>query len=295
MQINEVVKEVDLSKRAIKYYEEEGLLVISKDKNGYRNYTEDNIKVLKEISVYRKLGISIKDIKILLKEKNKEILENIYKEKSSNLEKYEAEVKALRNFIDNNELEEIYEVLNYETVAKAIENAVPKFYGYFFLNHFMPYLQISIETEEQKKAYNNIIEFLDNTKLKIPIAMKLVGFINFKLNKAIIGDMAEKVDKQMKRFENITEEDYIKLREQTRKNVKLKESLFYKYNPIFISQRKFMRNLQDCGYNDIFIPNMILLSPQYRRYHESLMQINKRICDDLGLYYDSKYNLIMKK
>ena len=55
-----------------------------------------------------------------------------------------------------------------------------------------------------------------------------------------------------------------------------------------------MKNLQDSGYNDIFIPNMIILSPKYKEYHDALTSINNRICNDLGLYYDSNYNLIMK-
>ena len=40
MQINEVIQKVDLTKRAIKYYEEQGLISVNKDKNGYRNYSE---------------------------------------------------------------------------------------------------------------------------------------------------------------------------------------------------------------------------------------------------------------
>ncbi|WP_270500599.1 MerR family transcriptional regulator [Holdemanella porci] len=38
MKINDVIKEVDLSKRAIKYYEEEGLLKVQRNHNGYRDY-----------------------------------------------------------------------------------------------------------------------------------------------------------------------------------------------------------------------------------------------------------------
>lgn len=78
------------------------------------------------------------------------------------------------------------------------------------------------------------------------------------------------------------------------KNVKLRNSFFCKYHPAFISQRRFMRELQNQGYNDIFIPNMIALSPKYKEYHDALTAINKRICDDLGLYYNSNYHLIMK-
>lgn len=55
MLINEVIQQVDLSKRAVKYYEEQGLLQVAKDENGYRNYSEENIDTLKEICIYRKL------------------------------------------------------------------------------------------------------------------------------------------------------------------------------------------------------------------------------------------------
>lgn len=56
-----------------------------------------------------------------------------------------------------------------------------------------------------------------------------------------------------------------------------------------------MKELQDKGYNDFFIPNMIKLSPKYKEYHDALQSVNKKICDELGLYYDSNFQLVMKK
>lgn len=295
MQINEVIQKVDLTKRAIKYYEEQGLLSVSKDENGYRNYTDEDIKILKEISVYRKLGISIKDIKVLLEGKDKQLLEQIYKEKINKLEEDKNEADSLKRFIDNDDVEGIYETLNYETLGKAIQDMIPGFYGYYFMNHFIPYLQIEIETKEQEEAYKRIIEFWDNANIKIPLLMKLNSFIMYKLlPKQEMSKMIEKIDAKTKELINISEVEYEKLKEQTRKGVKMKNSIFFKYHPAFILQRKFMKRLQDIGYNDIFIPNMILLSPKYKEYHEALTKVNNRICNDLGLYYDSKYNLIMK-
>ena len=295
MKINEVIQQVDLTKRAIKYYEEQGLLSVNKDENGYRNYTEEDVKILKEISIYRKLGISIKDIKTLLEKKDDQLLNNIYKEKINKLEEYKNEAELLKKFIDNNDVDDIYENLNYETIGKAIQDMIPGFYGYYFMNHFMPYLQIKIETKEQENAYKRIIEFLDNAEIKIPLLMKISSYIMYRLlPKQDMSKMVEQMEAKTKEYINISEEEYEKLKEQTRKNVKMKNSVIFKYHPAFISQRKFMRRLKDSGYNDIFIPNMILLSPKYKEYHEALSSINKRICNDLGLHYDSKYNLIMK-
>lgn len=295
MKINEVIQQVDLTKRAIKYYEEQGLLSINKDENGYRNYTEEDINILKEISVYRKLGISIKDIKTLLEKKDDQLLNNIYKEKINKLEEYKNEAELLKKFIDNNDVDDIYENLNYETIGKAIQDMIPGFYGYYFMNHFMPYLQIKIETKEQENAYKRIIEFLDNAEIKIPLLMKISSYIMYRLlPKQDMSKMVEQMEVKTKEYINISEEEYEKLKEKTRKNVKMKNSIIFKYHPAFISQRKFMRCIQDSGYNDIFIPNMILLSPKYKEYHEALSSINERICNDLRLHYDSKYNLIMK-
>lgn len=295
MRINEVVKQVDLTKRAIKYYEEKGLLSVRKDDNGYRNYTDEDIEILKEISVYRKLGISIDDIKKLLNNKDKQILEKIYKEKLNKVEEFKNEVQCLKDFIDNDNVEEIYMNLDYETIGKEIQDMIPGVYGYYFMNHFMPYLQIKIETKEQQEAYKRIIEFWDNTDIKIPLFMKISSFIMYKLlTKKDMNKMIEEMDAKIKYFTNISEEEYDKLKKQTEKGVKIKNSILFKYHPAYISQRKFMKNLQDSGYNDIFIPSMIQLSPKYKEYHEALKKVNQRICNDLGLHYDSNYNLIMK-
>lgn len=132
MQINEVIQRVDLTKRAIKYYEEQGLLSVHKDENGYRNYTEEDVAILKEISVYRKLGISIKDIKILLEKKDDQLLNNIYKEKINKLEEFKNEAESLKKFIDNNDMNEIYANLDYETIGKAIQDMIPGFYESLF-------------------------------------------------------------------------------------------------------------------------------------------------------------------
>lgn len=85
MTINEIAKELNITKRAMKYYEEQGLLKVAKDSNGYRNYSEQDVEMLRIISVYRKLGISISDIKKLLEKEDKDILLGILADKEKEL------------------------------------------------------------------------------------------------------------------------------------------------------------------------------------------------------------------
>ena len=294
MRLNEVIKQVDLSKRAIKFYEEKGLLKTKRDSNGYRNYTDKDISLLKEISSYRKMGIGLSDIKEILNDKS--VLKQILIEKKKEITISQNELEALEKFIENNNIEELYDSVDYKTLADAIQNSIPGFYGYYFLNHFLPYLQIRIQTKEQQEAYNRLIEFWDNTNIRIPFLMKLNSWILFKLNskKSLIVQI-EQIDLQIKEMLNPTEEEYEKLKKKVNEGYKLKNSIFYKYSLIGISQRKFMKELQNKGYNDIFIPSMIALSPKYKEYHNALMAINKRICDDLDFYYDTNFNLIKKK
>lgn len=294
MRLNEVIKQVDLSKRAIKFYEEKGLLKTKRDNNGYRNYTDKEISLLKEISSYRKMGIGLSDIKKILNDKS--VLKQILIEKKKEITISQNELEALEKFIENNNIEELYDSVDYRTLADAIQNSIPGFYGYYFLNHFLPYLQIRIQTKEQQEAYNRLIEFWDNTNIRIPFLMKLNSWILFKLNskKSLIVQI-EQIDSQIKEMLNPTEEEYEKLKKKVNDGYKLKNSIFYKYSLIGISQRKFMKELQNKGYNVIFIPSMIALSPKYKEYHNALMAINKRICDDLDLYYDTNFNLIKKK
>lgn len=294
MRLNEVIKQVNLSKRAIKFYEEKGLLKTKRDSNGYRNYTDKDISLLKEISSYRKMGIGLSDVKRILNDKS--VLKQILIEKKKEITISQNELEALEKFIGNNNIEELYNSVDYKTIADAIQNSIPGFYGYYFLNHFLPYLQIRIQTKEQQEAYNRLIEFWDNTNIRIPFLMKLNSWILFKLNskKSLIVQI-EQIDSQIKEMLNPTEEEYEKLKKKVNEGYKLKNSIFYKYSLIGISQRKFMKELQNKGYNDIFIPSMIALSPKYKEYHNALMTINKRICDDLDLYYDTNFNLIKKK
>ena len=251
MLLSEVAKEVNLTKRAIKYYEEQELLHVPKDANGYRNYSEEHLNILKEISVYRKLGIGIADIKKILETRDFSLLEQIYEEKSKNLSEETKELEALKHFLSEQNVDEISAVVDYRTIADALQDMIPGFYGYYFLNHFTPYLQIAITTTEQQQAYEQILSFLDNTKIRIPLFLRFSGFVmQHILPKPSLQKQLETIDKQIYQYLNPTDEEYQRLLEQTRKNVKLRNSFFCKYHPAFISQRRFMRELQNQGYSD---------------------------------------------
>jgi len=63
MQIKEVEVTTGLTKKAIRYYEECGLIKISKKENGYKEYSDENVNTLLLIRKYRLLDFSVDDIR----------------------------------------------------------------------------------------------------------------------------------------------------------------------------------------------------------------------------------------
>ena len=290
MLVNEILKEVGMTRRAIKYYEEKGLLSIKKDTNGYRNYTDEDVKVLKKISVYRKLGISIEDIKKLLNTNDKGILLSVYNQKLQEKQLQESELEALKDFIDNGNPDKANEVLDYKTIESAIESMFPDEAWAEYLNsHFKPFLNVRIKTPEQKQALEDILEYCENTILKIPFLMKL----GIKLASGILTE-TRTADEMISYYRDMSDEEYKKLKADVLKGAKLKSGIM-KYHPAFIAQRKMMKEYQDKGYNDIFIPNLMVLSPKYGEYKRALDTVNDRICRETGVYYDSDFNLVVEK
>ena len=85
MKIKQVEELVGITSKNIRFYESQGLLTPERADNGYREYHQDNIEVLKKIKLLRKIGISVEDIKSVLNDNV--TLENCLEKQKSNLTK----------------------------------------------------------------------------------------------------------------------------------------------------------------------------------------------------------------
>ena len=66
MKINEAEQLLGITKANIRFYEKEGLLTPSRNESGYREYSEADIRQLKQIVILRKLGIPVQQIADIL-------------------------------------------------------------------------------------------------------------------------------------------------------------------------------------------------------------------------------------
>ncbi len=107
MLINEVQYKVGLSKKSIRYYEEEGLLNPKRNHNNdYREYDNKDIQMLRIIKFLRELNVSINDIKKL---KNGELsLKECMEERIKKIKEMENSFYKVKNMcqeIKNKEIE----------------------------------------------------------------------------------------------------------------------------------------------------------------------------------------------
>ena len=67
MKINQVETRAGITKKNIRFYEEQGLLSPRRNtENGYREYTDADVQILLRIKVLRKLGVPIEEIRQML-------------------------------------------------------------------------------------------------------------------------------------------------------------------------------------------------------------------------------------
>ena len=65
MTIKEIEELVAMPRANIRYYEEQGLLSPERDTNGYRDYSERDLSILKKIKLLRSLHMPLDEIKAL--------------------------------------------------------------------------------------------------------------------------------------------------------------------------------------------------------------------------------------
>lgn len=298
MKIKEAAQAVGCTSRAIKFYEEKGLLpAVTRRENGYRDYTDEDIRILHEIQAYRKLGIGIADIRRLLDGGGKALLSSILEKKRGELADRQEELDALEAFIRNPDPQALDESIDFANLAAAMRAQLPGFFGEYCASHFAPYLTHRISNEEQREAYATILDFWDQPGLRLPLGFYLSAALMRMVSKAGVPteQAAASADAQIAAMLNPSEEAYARIKAQTLKTVRLRDNPLVRYSPPELMKRHIMRRLQDCGYNDVFIPAMKRLSPSYRAYHDALHQLNDRLCRDLGLYYDSHFHLRLRK
>lgn len=91
MKIKQVEELVDITRKNIRFYEEQGLLSVGRSENGYREYGVEDVKRLKQIRLLRRLSVPIEDIRQLFH--GKYTLEDVLERQQVQLERQKESIR----------------------------------------------------------------------------------------------------------------------------------------------------------------------------------------------------------
>lgn len=277
MLIKDVCKECKLTKKAVEYYEEQGLIHPKLLDNGYREFREEDIIKLKKISVLRKLGLSIENICNILNNPENDILKDIAYQKDLEVEQAKSKQQMLERLAQGITFEELtpeIELLDQkETIIQKLLITFPGYYGRFLGIHFGRFLNEPIKTKEQQEAYDTIVAFLDKLP-SITFPEELKDYMieaTGDLGSEDIRTISTGLEEAVLDFEQFIQNHSSSLKQY----MMYRNSDEFKNSPAHKLQLLLKEFNQNSGYYDVFIPAMKKLSISYQEYTQKLEEANK--------------------
>lgn len=272
---NEIQHKTGLTRKAIEYYEEKGLINPQKNENGYRNYSENDLNILKKIALLRKIGMNVGEIENYLFSEGKSLAKFLrYKQHQLDIEYQKLEIIELILEEENKELvdEKIKLIESKETIYEKLEETFPGYFGQSLFMAYQPFLNEPIK-EAGEESYEKFVDFLDD----------LPTFELTNEEKDYIEDISSNFD--MKVLEDIngakinaiynpdqwlkSNYNYVKQYEEYKNSDEYKSSLTKQiYNKLY-------NYMKDNNYYEIAIPLIRKFSKSYDEYYEKLLKANE--------------------
>lgn len=288
MLINEVAKLSNLTKKAVEYYTEQGLICPNILENGYRDFSEQDMEILKKIALFRRLGLSIFEIRSVLA--NSDELKSILYKKTLELEQEKVKQDILKRLCNGESLEKLEQEINNinskSIIIKNLMELFPSYYGKFICLNFSRYLTGKIETNEQMEAFKEIIDFFDNVP-DIEIPKDLQEYLDEYLEKY----SSEEWQEQMNNIIQAKDKNIRNIDEFVRNNKEVldqyneyKKTEEFKNSPANRLMELMKQVCSTNGYYEKFIPAMRKLSPLYNEYYEQLIKANEQFIKNYPEY-----------
>lgn len=276
MKRSEVEKITGLRRKAILYYEEKKLISPALEENNYRNYSEEDLDRLIKISLYRRLGLSISEIKKILDSNNKEI-GKILRDRDYKIELEKSKKNLLERIVRGDDLKEITDELNTlekeESIYEKLTRIFPGYFGQAFFMTYKPFLKEKLK-EDEEEAFNEYVNFLDSLP-EIDFTEEEKSYIE-NLTSDFKNEDLEKINsekiKAAYNFENWLRENENNIKAYE----KFLESHEYKNSPVKIIRDKIKNYMIENNYYEVALPLIRKMSPAYDDYYKKLLESNEK-------------------
>lgn len=176
MLLHEVCNECNLTKKAVEYYSEKGLIRPEIMENGYRLFSKADVSELKRIAVLRGLGFSVSEIYAVLERESPSAIYSILNKKELEIAEMQIKQDLIRQLAENGDWErmqiQVEALQSKQSILTRILGKFPGYYGKFVCSHFAPFLGEAITTKNQKEAFDTIVSFLDGITIVLPVEIQ---------------------------------------------------------------------------------------------------------------------------
>lgn len=276
---NEIQNKTGLTRKAIEYYEEKGLINPQKTENGYRDYSENDLEVLIKVSLFRKLGISVTEIEDYLST-GISSLSSVLRRKQHQLEVEEKRKEVLELVVKGESQEFINEKIKLieaeESIYERLERLFPGYFGQMLFAAYQPFLNEPLGKDE-KEAFEKYVNYLDNLP-SLQLSKDEQDYIE-KISSTFDMQTLKKVNKdKINAIENVEEwlkenNNAISQYEQYKNSEEYQNSLMKQI------QDKLQNFMKDNKYYEIAIPLIRKFSTSYDEYYEKLLKANEIYLD----------------
>lgn len=278
MLIKELCAECTLTKKAVEYYTEQGLLFPKSLENGYRIFNDNDVICAKKISVLRRIGLSIDEIKaVFSSQPHENELAKIACKKSLNIEADRQRLQLLEELSHNGDFQQAHNSLasieQNKRISDKLLDIFPGYFGGYFSLHFSSFLTEPITTLSQLEAFNIIVEFLDNMPSPVvpPDLQEYIDEYTKLFDTKTIQNVTAGMQKSLENPKQFLSENKKTLSDYAdfKDTDEFKNSVAYKVSSLL---QEFCST---SGYYDVFIPAMRRLSTSYNEYQLKIEQLSK--------------------
>lgn len=279
MWIHQVCQCTGLTKKAVEYYTQQGVVAPSVCENGYRDYGDQDVEVLKTVRILRKLDLGLSDIRAILADTTGTALhaaavrKDLHQQREAKKQAILEDLSHGRSYTDIQPALETLE--NSQTITEKLLEAFPGFYGRFIGMHVARFLDEPIRTAEQREAFDTIVSFLDTVPAPdFPPEVEAYAIEGTRhIDTRQLSGILESAKRSIENPEQFLQDNKSMLEQY----LAYKQSAAYRDSPagrLTAIMQDFNRT---SGYNDVFIPALRRLSPSYAAYYRQLERANDQL------------------
>ncbi len=269
MKIGELCKASGATKKAVTYAIDQGMLAPAELENGYRDFTEDDVRRMQRITALRALGLNTADVRAALAGEWGAALASAAVQAELTRSRQEILTRLACDGDWTAARRDIDRVMRTLPLTQRLKAVFPGAFGTFVAAHFAPYLTEPLVTADQQAAWDAAIAWLDGAAFSVPDELEEL-YAAFSMQSADASVYAERMEAAL-----ADQRAYIAAhREEIEAYRAFKSSAAYQTTDAARVEKLLREFLAQSGYNDVFIPLMRRLSPKYNAYQMRLQAAN---------------------